>query len=50
MSRLDWKFRRPWMTLATLALLAAVSGCGKKSGEFLLAYLGDGQGYLDPCG
>jgi hypothetical protein len=50
MSRLGWKFGRRRLVLMALATLAAGSGCSKHSGEFLLAYMGDGQGYLEPCG
>ena len=38
------------LALLVLAALAAGSGCGKQSGELLLAYTGDGQGFLEPCG
>ena len=49
-SMLDWKFLRCGFAVATLAVIAAVTGCGKRSGEFLLVYAGDGQAYIEPCG
>jgi hypothetical protein len=44
---------RHWRRLArTATLLAAAwnSGCGDKETELLVAYSGDCQAYIEPCG
>jgi hypothetical protein len=41
-----------WVRGLVLVLgLVGAAGCGKRpSGDLLLVYSGDCQGYLDPCG
>ncbi len=51
-SGIGWKFTRGGhlLVLAGLAVLGLIAGCDKRSGEFLLVYSGDCQGYIEPCG